>query len=321
MGKIYFSFVLVIIASCQMDSKNSRDASGATKDTAVSQDTKQTKGDAENLKPGANMAHVISKDGTKVAFEKAGSGHPVIIVSGALSQRDLFRDQARSLIEKLSKHFTVITYDRRGRGQSTDVQPYSVDREIEDIESLVDQVAGGRAYLYGVSSGAALALQTAAKLGAGKVSKLAMYEPPYGQEKQAFDKQKQGIAERVQKGEPGEAAAFFMTENGTPPEVFERMKSSPEWETMKQIDSTLVYDYEVLGSGKIPKEVTQQITIPALVMDGEKSMDFMHATAGEMARLIRGAQHKMLKGQMHEVEAQVMGPVLIDFFGEVPTKQ
>jgi pimeloyl-ACP methyl ester carboxylesterase len=149
-----------------------------------------------------------------------------------LAHRNLYGD--KPLIAKLSEHFTVYVYDRRGRGESTDVQPYAVEREIEDIEALINDT-GGSAYLYGVSSGAALALQTAAKLGPAKVLKLALYEPPYGQEKQDFAKQKQRINELVRTGKPGEAVAFFMSEVGTPPEVIEGMKGSPDWDAIKTI--------------------------------------------------------------------------------------
>jgi hypothetical protein len=157
-------------------------------------------------------------------------------------------------------------------------------------------------------------LQAAVKLGATKVPKLAIFEPPYGQEKKAFDRQKQGVNDLVKKGAPGDAAAFFMSEIGTPPEAIESMKSSPRWETIKKIDFTLAYDYKVLGDGAIPPAVVKAIAVPTLVMDGEKSLDFMHATAEQIAKLIPRAQHKTLKGQMHQAKAEVVAPLLIEFF-------
>ena len=117
------------------------------------------------------MARVPSRDGTRIAFTKGGNGPALVIVSGALSQRTLVGDTL--LVRKLMDRLSVYTYDRRGRGESGDTEPYAVDREIEDIEALIDH-AGGSAYLFGVSSGAALSLRAAAKLGAAKVSKLAL---------------------------------------------------------------------------------------------------------------------------------------------------
>jgi len=301
--------LMVISVSCRNESKESSDSTAA-KDTVVNDEIRQ----AEKNKSEQPMAYVTSKDGTKIAFEKSGTGPALIIVSGALSARSLFVGEPRLLVEMLSKHFTIYIYDRRGRGESTDEQPYTVQREIEDLESLIDNAAGGQAYIYGVSSGGALSLQAAATLGSAKVLKLAIFEPPYGQGKQAFEKQKQGVNERITTGKPGDAAAFFFSEIGTPAEAIEKIKSSPAWKTIETIDFTLNYDYQVLGYGSIPRDVAKTIHIPTLVLNGEKSMGFMHTTAEQLAALIPHAQHKTLKDQMHQPKAEVVAPVLMEFF-------
>lgn len=257
-----------------------------------------------------------SRDGTKIGFEKTGSGPAVIVVSGALSHRGLYRDP---LPARLSEHFTVYLYDRRGRGESTDVQPYAVAREIEDIEALLDD-AGGSGYLYGVSSGGALALQAAAKLGPAKVTRLAIYDPPYGQKTEDFAGQKQRVGELVRTKEPGEAAAFFLSAIGTPREALEAMKRSPDWNAIKKIDFTLVYDYAVLGDGDVPQEIVKAIRVPTLVMTGEKSMEFMGSAADRIAALVPQSQRKTLKGQAHQVGADVMVPMLVEFFTGSPAQ-
>ena len=118
------------------------------------------------------MNIVVSRDGTEIAFDRLGEGRPVILVSGA----SVDRTSNASLAELLSSDFTVFNFDRRGRGDSGDTQPYSVEREIEDIAATVDE-AGGSAGLYGSSSGAALALQAAAR--DIPITKLALWEPPF----------------------------------------------------------------------------------------------------------------------------------------------
>ncbi|HEX7153156.1 MAG TPA: alpha/beta hydrolase [Thermoanaerobaculia bacterium] len=253
-----------------------------------------------------------SQDGTRIAFEKTGSGPALIIVSGALSHRGLWDHKAYTA--KLAEHFTVYVYDRRGRGESTDVQPYAVDREIEDLAALVND-AGGSAYLYGVSSGAALALQAAAKLGPEKVTKLAIYDVPYGQKPQDFATQKQRVNEIVRTGKPGEAAEFFLSAIGTPPEALEGMKRSPQWDAMKRMDFTLNYDYAVLGDGAVPQDVVKTIRVSTLVMNGGASLEFMQASADRIAALVPHAQRKTLEGQAHQAAPEVVGPVLIEFFG------
>jgi pimeloyl-ACP methyl ester carboxylesterase len=116
---------------------------------------------------------VTSRDGTKIAYDKVGHGPPVILVLGALNSRK----SGAKLAKLLASHFTVISYDRRGRGDSTDTAPYSPQREVEDVAALIEEV-GGPVHLYGHSSGAALALEAAIKL-RRQVRKLAIYEAPY----------------------------------------------------------------------------------------------------------------------------------------------
>ena len=251
-----------------------------------------------------------SRDGTRIAFEKVGNGPALVIVGGALSDRS----GGKPLASKLMDRFTVYTYDRRGRGESSDTKPYAVEREIEDLGALIEQ-AGTKAYVYGVSSGAALALQSAAKLGPTKVPKLALYEAPYGQEQRDFDEQKDRVNQLVKTGKPGDAAAFFLSAIGTPPQVLEDMKRSPDWERVKRIDFTLAYDYAVLGNGTVPESV-ERISIPTLVLDGEKSIDFIHSAADHIAERLPNAQRKTITGQTHQAAPESVAPLLIEFFGE-----
>jgi pimeloyl-ACP methyl ester carboxylesterase len=219
------------------------------------------------------------------------------------------------LISKLAEHFTVYTYDRRGRGESRDTKPYAVDREIEDLDAIIG-AAGCGAFVFGVSSGAALSMQAAAMLGASKVTKLALYEPPYGQQQSDFDHQKKRINELVTSGEPGDAASFFFSALGMADEAVEGMKRSPNWDAIKTLDHTLAYDYEVLGNGQVPESIVKTIAVPTLVMDGDKSLPFMNATADHVAALNSKMERTTFKGQSHEVNAEVVVPRLIEFFNK-----
>jgi pimeloyl-ACP methyl ester carboxylesterase len=121
------------------------------------------------------MGKVTSKDGTTIAFDHSGQGPAIILVDGAMCYRAF--GPMGPLAALLAPHFTVITYDRRGRGESSDTKPYAVEREVEDIEALINQ-ADGSAFLFGVSSGGCLALEATLRLGT-KVKGLAIYEAPY----------------------------------------------------------------------------------------------------------------------------------------------
>lgn len=259
------------------------------------------------------MPTVISKDGTAIAYEKTGKGPCILLVNGALSHRNLYGE--KELADRLAKSFTVIYYDRRGRGESIDTKPYSAEREIEDLQTLVRE-AGDRVYLYGSSSGASLALLTAEKLGPEKVIKLALYEPPYNafKDKQEFNALKKKIRELVTVGKPGDAVTVFLESQGVPADVMQGMKKSPDWKEMERVGHTLVYDFEVLGDGTIPLDIAKNSKMPTLVMAGEKSFDFMHTTADTLSKIIPHAEQKTLQGQTHEASPEALAPVLYDFF-------
>src|SRR5688572_7412893 len=258
---------------------------------------------------------VVSKDATRIAYEKSGKGPNLIVVNGALSYRK--SKGVKELVDKLAQDFTVTSYDRRGRGKSGDTKPYHVEKEIEDIEALIDE-AGGTAYLFGVSSGAALALNAANKLGQGKILKLALYEPPFGFAKvmgqKEYDDEKNKINELVGANKPGDAIAVFFQSLKTPADQIEAMKKSPEWNDMESVGHTLVYDFEILGDGNIPLSLAKNVNVPTLILDGEKSFDFMHSTADMLAKNIPNAKRKTLKGQTHELSPDVIAPVLKEFF-------
>ena len=262
------------------------------------------------------MKTVTSKDGTIIAFDQFGSGPVVILVDGALQYR-AFDQGMLPLAELLSQHFTVIHYDRRGRGDSTDSQPYELEREIEDIEALID-VAGGSAFLYGISSGAALAFEAALAL-PGKVKKLAMYEAPYNDDKdarKAWKEYRYKLKELVAADRRGDAVGLFMMLVGMPADQLEGMYQHPMWPLWEAVGLTLAYDAAALGEeAAIPTERAARLAVPALILDGGAGeWSFMHTTAVTLANAIPTAQHQSLKGQTHEVSAEALAPVLTNFF-------
>jgi pimeloyl-ACP methyl ester carboxylesterase len=259
------------------------------------------------------MPAATSKDGTDIVYEKSGNGSVIILVNGALAHRKFYGE--KDLAALLDKDFAVIYYDRRGRGDSADIKPYTIEKEIDDIEALIDE-AGGKAYLYGSSSGAALALLAAVKLGPQKIHRLALYEPPYNPDasKEDFAEEKKKINTLIASGKSGDAAAFFLEKRGTPPEVLEDMQKSQDWEKIKSVAHTLVYDFEILGDGKIPTHTVNSLTVSTLVMDGEKSFDFVHTTADALGKMIPGAVRKTLADQTHQVSPEILAPVLKEFF-------
>jgi pimeloyl-ACP methyl ester carboxylesterase len=261
------------------------------------------------------MKKVISKDGTTIAFDQVGKGPALILVGGALEQRALDSETAQ-LAPLLAQHFTVFHYDRRGRGESTDTQPYTVEREIEDIEALITE-AGGSAFVFGISSGAALALEAAIKLGE-KVKKLAMYEAPYNDDEAArlaWKAYRKQLAEVLAHGRRGDALALFMLLVGMPADHLDRARQHPLWPMWEAVAPTLAYDAAVIGEdASVPTEKAAHVAVPTLVMDGSASFPFMHVTATALANVIPNAEHRTLQGQTHEVAVSALAPVLVEFF-------
>jgi pimeloyl-ACP methyl ester carboxylesterase len=260
------------------------------------------------------MRTVTSKDGTTIAFDQSGQGPALILVDGALGSRAL--GFMEPLVARLSPHLTIFTYDRRGRGESTDTPPFAVEREIEDIEALIN-AAGGEAFLYEISSGAALALEATIKLG-HKVKKLALYEAPYDSDaarRQAFRNYRKQLAAVLAEGRRGAALGLFMMFVGMPPEHLPGARQQPMWPMWETVARTRAYDAAALGDdGSVPTEKAARVTVPTLVMDGSASFPFMHSTATALAHALPHAQHRTLEGQTHEVTAEALAPVLVEFF-------
>jgi pimeloyl-ACP methyl ester carboxylesterase len=261
------------------------------------------------------MQSVTSRDGTRIAYDRWGKGPAVIVVNGALSDRSGNLELAQLLAPEL----TVYSYDRRGRGDSTDTQPYSVKREIEDIEALIDS-AGGSAYVYGKSSGACLALLATSTLG-NKIKKLAIYEPPCSEaegaakEWRAFRAQLDALlaADRRE-----DAITLFMKFVGAPDELIAKIKASPAWAGMLAMAPTLAYDNAVVGDDRsVPVEAAAKVKAMTLVMDGSASielMPFMRATADKLAEVLPNAQRQVVDGEGHDVSEKVLAPILLKFF-------
>ncbi|MEP6478050.1 MAG: alpha/beta hydrolase [Rhodoglobus sp.] len=257
---------------------------------------------------------VTSTDGTVIAYEKVGTGPALVLVDGALCSRDF--GPCRSLANHLADHFTVYFYDRRGRGESGDVQPYSAEKEYQDLEAVIG-AAGGDAYVTGFSSGAAIALQAAASGVA--MRKLASYEAPYVGLNQVNGKDVDYLArlnELLAKGDRGGAVGFFMVKMvGGPFFLPLMMKLMPKvWKQLQAVAHTLPYDATVLGDFTVPRSTLAKITVPTLVMGGSKAKPNMAAAVQGVADAVPGSVHHTLAGQTHQVADAAIAPELIEFF-------
>jgi pimeloyl-ACP methyl ester carboxylesterase len=262
---------------------------------------------------GEAMKQAISRDGTAIAYERCGKGPALILVDGALCSRAF--GPTPKLAPLLAQHFTVYTYDRRGRGQSGDKQPYSKEREVEDIAALI-QEAGGRAFLLGLSSGGALALEAAASGLA--IQKVVAYEPPFvtNSGQHGGDEHERHLKRLLAAGNRGGAVKYFMrTMVGVPAPAVIMMRLMPWiWHKLEAVAHTLPYDAAVMSEFKVPTARLASIQIPTLAMHGSKTDLRLQKDTRAVADAVPGAQHLTLAGQTHNVKPAVLTPAVVKFF-------
>jgi pimeloyl-ACP methyl ester carboxylesterase len=258
------------------------------------------------------MANVISRDGTSIVFDRVGEGPPLMLVLGAFNDRSA----GVGLAECLAPYFTVINYDRRGRGASGDTLPYAVDREIEDLAALIAD-AGGAAAVFGYSSGAGLSLRAAA---AGlPITKLTLYDAPYivgdNQPGQRVDHAAH-LSKLIASGRRGDAVEYFQTKVvGIPEDVVIQMRHAPFRPALEAMAHTLVYEMIILGDGSLPTELARRATMPTLAVAGGTN-PFMCQAAEALARALPNGQARVLEGQTHDIVPSVLGPELHAFLAQ-----
>ncbi len=262
------------------------------------------------------MSTARSADGTTIAYTKAGQGPPLILVDGALCSRSF--GPMPKLAQHLAAHFTVYTYDRRGRGASGDAKPYSPDREVEDIEALAAQ-AGDGVYLHGTSSGAALALEAAKHF--RSILKLAVYEPPFivdDTRSPMPDDWLPRLERLVADDRLGEAVKMFMRFVGAPAIFTAVMPLTPVWGKLKAAAPTLPYDVAIIHDHQRGRPLTSDewaaVKVPTLVGAGGKSPMWMTNGTRALAGSLPDATYRTLPGQNHMVKPQALAPVLTEFF-------
>lgn len=259
---------------------------------------------------------VTSKDGTAIGFSVAGNGPALILVDGAMCYRGF--GPMKDLAALLTANFTVYTYDRRGRGESGDTKPYAVEREVEDIDALINH-AGGEAHVFGISSGAALALE-AANRGLA-IKRLVLYEAPFIVDDTRTPIPDDYLAQLnalLAADRRGDAIKLFMKLVGVPPIFIALMGLMPAWKKLKTVAPTLPYDTAIVQDyqrGKpLPAGSWGSVSQPTLVVEGGKSPAWMRNAQRELADVLPNANLRTLEGQTHMVKAAKLAPVVQEFF-------
>jgi len=257
---------------------------------------------------------VRSVDGTSIAVEQFGEGPAVVCVSGASADAALMRPVARAFGGSLA----AFNYDRRGRGDSGDTLPYAIEREVEDLAAVIE-VAGGRASVYGHSSGAGLAVHAAA-LGL-EFEAIVLHEPPYVPAERAMMDEARAWGGRVREllaeGRRGDAIGEFMEMTGMPAEMITAMRTSDDWSRWESLAPTLAYDSEIMGDvargGTVPGSLIEAIDVRSLVVTGDQGPPFILDVARDIAEALPDGRLRVLEGEGHVVAPERLAPVVTDF--------
>jgi pimeloyl-ACP methyl ester carboxylesterase len=253
------------------------------------------------------MELVESADGTKIAFDRSGSGPPLVVVLGAFCDRST----SKPLAALLASSYTVFEYDRRGRGKSPDGLGLSVDGEVQDL-AAVAAAAGEAPFVYGHSSGASLALEAAARGVA--MRRLAVYEPPYTGDYDPGPEFGRHLDELVAAGRRDAAAEQWLAATGTPPAIIESIKRSPGWAQRQALAHTLSQDLRLANNGRVPIERFAGIEIPVLALAGGDSPPWAPSTTATLAGSLPHATERVVDGQQHIPADPLIASILESFF-------
>ena len=263
-----------------------------------------------------NTERVTSADGSRIAVEAVGEGQPVVLIGGAFNDRTTMAGLARVL----SPYYRAVTYDRRGRGDSSDESgDFSVDREMEDLRAVIEHV-GGTASLFGHSSGAVLALEAASR--GLPAEKVAAYETPFvpeGSRPRPAPDLAERLVKLVRAGDRDGATALFQIEAvGLPAEMVEGMRHSDMWGYLTGLAHSLPYDYALFEPGcPLPSARLAKIVVPVLAIAGSNTFPWLAAATEQVAEAVPGARFLSLEGQDHGVlrQPEALVPCLREFLG------
>jgi hypothetical protein len=264
----------------------------------------------------SQLEKATSADGTTIAYEAYGTGPVAVVVGGAFCDRGAFRDVAQALGEL---GLTGVTYDRRGRGDSGDTQPYAVDREIEDLTAVITASGGSDspAYAFGASSGGALVIEAIAA--GAPIAKGSAIEVPYRSAAWPAPDDYIGTLERFEEAGDREGILRYFNNIvvGMPDEMVEGMRGTPMWEPMLAMTYTVKYDGRCLGGDdqSLPTETLRRVTVPFLsICSSGTMMPPLHDSAAVLADALPDGRAVELPGDFHQVPAAVLAPTLAEFY-------
>lgn len=248
---------------------------------------------------------VTSPDGARIAYSRQGTGPALVLVHCVSCDR--VTTPQPTLPEALAEHFTVVTYDRRGNGQSTTVEPYAVEREVEDLAAVIEVARGEGGEpvdVYGFSSGAVLAL-IAAQAGL-PIRRLALLEPPLMPDPWA--EERDTLRELIGTSH-ADARHFYLTQIvGVPPEVLETI---PATDQDLANAPTMLHEMEFLPG--TDAERFRGLGTPTLLIRSDHTVPEMAEWGEALVAVMPHASTVELPGEWHGVDDATLTVAIRDF--------
>ena len=255
------------------------------------------------------MDHVPSKDGVLIAYERRGEGPPLVLVHGTAADHSRWTP----ILSELERHFTVYAVDRRGRGQSGDAKPYSIDREFEDVVAVVDSIQGP-VNILGHSYGALCSLEASLRM--SNLRKLILYEPPIhiGVEERYPPDAIDRMNACLQSGEREKALLIFLQEiAGIPKNEMNMLRSLPSWSSRVATAHTIAREEASVCSYIFEPQRFSRMSAPTLLLLGGDSPPFYRIAIETLRKSIPNSRIAVVPEQRHA--AMETAPDL--FLGEV----
>ncbi|AFT99638.1 alpha/beta fold hydrolase [Nocardia brasiliensis] len=262
---------------------------------------------------------ITTPGGVDLAFDRivGGTAGTVILIGGAFSYRKF--PKLVELAEILAQQYglTVVNYDRRGRGDSTDSPGvYSVENEIDDLAALIEAV-GGRAAVFGWSSGAGLALLAAASGRVRGITKVVAYEPPFVTDKKNFVPPADlaaGLHEKIAADRRAEVVRYYMTKGmGMPWLLAAVMRFTPFWKSLLATAPATAHDWAIMGpymrGAALRPAEWAGVEVPTLVISGTKSGPLLRSAARAITAVLPNARHEEVAKLSHNPKIALLAPV------------
>jgi pimeloyl-ACP methyl ester carboxylesterase len=243
------------------------------------------------------MESLLSPDGTRIAYQRVGSGPPLVLVHGTADDHSRWAP----VLPTLEERFTVYALDRRGRGGSgeTSTGTYSIEREFADVASVVDAI-DEPVHLLGHSYGALCSLEAA--LRTGNLRALVLYEPPFLPPGGAGALQ--GPLEEMERllaagNREGVALIFARQIAQVPEDELAAVRSSPAWQVVLAVAPTIVDEVRAVGGYVFDPNRFRELTTPTLLLMGSETAPFLKAATETVAAALPHSRLFVLTGQGH----------------------